>query len=296
AERVDGAARRDLAAAIGPADLGEGSLEYASFAEAVRDGVVAKELPEPSVNDIVIDNPTGRPVLLFDGEEVQGAQQNRVFDGSFIVPGVARAEVPVCCVEQNRWQSSRRGESFVASRQVSGHDMRAARARSARQDAEGRSDQGEVWATIDCLARDTGADAGTLAMSDVYDTLDDELERGLLEVPLHQGQTGVLVLRDGAFVALDWVSRPEAWAELHPRVVRGHLFAERAHLRGEQRTGAGLVEGRSGLRFVRELPIEAGAKAGLGTRVRTVDGAPAEGTGLVVGDQLVQWSAFACAA
>jgi len=66
--------------------LGEGSLELASFTEDVRGGAVAREPPEPSVHDIDIDNPTARSVLLFEGEELQGAEQDRVFDGRFLVP------------------------------------------------------------------------------------------------------------------------------------------------------------------------------------------------------------------
>src|SRR3712207_8026965 len=37
-----------------------------------------------SVNDLTVVNPLGTPVLLYDGEEVLGAQQNRTFDVSVL--------------------------------------------------------------------------------------------------------------------------------------------------------------------------------------------------------------------
>jgi hypothetical protein len=38
-----------------------------------------------NVNDLVIVNPTDLPVLVYEGEEVLGAQQNRIFDVSVLV-------------------------------------------------------------------------------------------------------------------------------------------------------------------------------------------------------------------
>src|SRR3712207_601380 len=51
---------------------------YRPFAEARQHGVRLGELEgHASVNDLVIENPTDTPVLLYEGEEVLGAQQNR---------------------------------------------------------------------------------------------------------------------------------------------------------------------------------------------------------------------------
>src|SRR3954454_6965174 len=61
-------------------------LEYQSFAQACAQGATIKELGEgASVRDLVVHNPTGLPLLLFEGEEVLGAQQNRTFDTSILV-------------------------------------------------------------------------------------------------------------------------------------------------------------------------------------------------------------------
>src|ERR1700735_2144142 len=62
------------------------SVRYVSFAEAVQRGVTVKELDGgASVNDLIVHNPLDAPVLLYEGEEVLGAQQNRTFDASALV-------------------------------------------------------------------------------------------------------------------------------------------------------------------------------------------------------------------
>jgi hypothetical protein len=64
----------------------EARLDYQSFAEGCAHGVTIKEVGDgASVRDLVVTNPTSLPVLLFEGEEVLGAQQNRTFDVSVLV-------------------------------------------------------------------------------------------------------------------------------------------------------------------------------------------------------------------
>src|SRR6185295_11142840 len=60
--------------------------EYVAFADGCARGVIVKELDAgASVNDLVVLNPTEVAVLLYEGEEVLGAQQNRTFDVSILV-------------------------------------------------------------------------------------------------------------------------------------------------------------------------------------------------------------------
>src|SRR3954451_14879359 len=77
-------------------------LEYVAFADGCARGVVVKELAgggavkwllvvKPSggagsINDLVVVNPTDVAVLLYEGEEVLGAEQNRTFDVPVLVP------------------------------------------------------------------------------------------------------------------------------------------------------------------------------------------------------------------
>lgn len=197
------------------------AVDVVTLGQALCEGTQACELPDrASVNDIVVSNPTRHVVLLLDGEEVVGAQQNRVFDGSVLVPAHSELRVPVCCVEQGRWDGRAHGARFGSSSQVAHPELRAAMARR-RDPGTGRTDQLEVWSQVSQRIARTGTETATRSMADVYSGCRVSLDAVVERVPLRPGQRGMIVFIGGRFAALDWVASEEAWADLHPRLVRG---------------------------------------------------------------------------
>lgn len=62
----------------------------------------------PVVGELVLRNTSARPVLLFEGELLEGGWQHRVLNTDVLL-GVGQAHVAaVSCVEQGRWQGSGR--------------------------------------------------------------------------------------------------------------------------------------------------------------------------------------------
>ena len=72
----------------------------------------------------MVENPSEIPVLLCEGEQVLGAQQDRIFDVSVLVPAGSKLEVPVSCVEAGRWQHSRHADELTPSPQCSHPEFR----------------------------------------------------------------------------------------------------------------------------------------------------------------------------
>ena len=98
------------ALAVFPIFAPQPRLRYLAFAQARSEGFRVGELEGgASVNDLLVENPTAGPVLLFEGEEVLGAQQNRTFDVSVLVAAGAKLRVPVSCVEAGRWEHAATG-------------------------------------------------------------------------------------------------------------------------------------------------------------------------------------------
>ena len=60
-------------------------VEFISLERALPLGFALTEVPGGVVTALVAHNPTDHHVLLLDGQEVIGARQNRVFDGTFLV-------------------------------------------------------------------------------------------------------------------------------------------------------------------------------------------------------------------
>jgi hypothetical protein len=56
-----------------------------------------------SVPTLQVHNHGTEMLLLFDGEELVGAKQNRVLNTSILVAAESSVLIPVSCVEQGRW-------------------------------------------------------------------------------------------------------------------------------------------------------------------------------------------------
>jgi hypothetical protein len=53
---------------------------------------------------------------VVDGEELVGAQQNRIVNATFLIAGLTEVTIPVGCVEQGRW--SYRSQDFASGKKV----------------------------------------------------------------------------------------------------------------------------------------------------------------------------------
>ncbi len=64
-----------------------------------------------SVPELLVVNKAAKPVFLLDGEELVGAEQNRIVNLTILVPAQAKVTIPVSCVEAGRWRSRSRAFS-----------------------------------------------------------------------------------------------------------------------------------------------------------------------------------------
>ena len=78
--------------------------DYVTLDEALPRGLRITEVDEAgSVPELVVENPLDERVLLYDGEELVGAKQNRILNVSVLVEAKSKLTIPVSCVEQGRW-------------------------------------------------------------------------------------------------------------------------------------------------------------------------------------------------
>ncbi|MDP9385249.1 MAG: hypothetical protein M3P50_08460, partial [Actinomycetota bacterium] len=204
-------------------------LEYVSFARARAYGISIRELPSgASVNDLVVLNPTDHTVLLYEGEEILGAQQNRTFDVSVLVGPRSELQVPVSCVEAGRWDGRRSEEEFSPAPQAAYPALRSRKNRAARLSVAAgmapRAAQGEVWEEVAHKSARMDVASATGAMHDIYDGRRDRLAEVQRAVRIHGGQTGALLAIGGRPVVLDHVSRPDVFAGLHAPLLQGYAL------------------------------------------------------------------------
>jgi hypothetical protein len=167
-----------------------------------------------SVPHLLAVNKGPWPVLIFDGEELVGAKQNRIANATVLV-GVGKTVLPVSCVEAGRW--SHRTASFddgsyashprlrmekerqVYACMVAEEHLRDAaqatrrapgapphRAQAAPADEPQavramryRSDQSAVWAEVSRTQDEMGVRSPTSALTDTFEAGRDKLEQML---------------------------------------------------------------------------------------------------------------------
>jgi hypothetical protein len=269
-------------------------FEYQSFAQGRAHGVSIKELAGlASVNDLVVNNPTGLAVLLFEGEEVLGAQQNRTFDVSALVPAQSTLRVPVSCVEAGRWDGRRHREEFAPAPQAAYPTLRRLKNEAVlaavASGADARADQDAVWSEVDHKLDALTASAPTRAMHDGYEARRHELGELTGACSLKPGQTGMLVAIGGEFSVLDRVSQPGVLGSLFEPLVQGYALDA---LGGADAEPPSVDNAQALVDAVLSSPTQERDGIGLGRDLR-LNANGVTGAGVVCADELVQLSVFA---
>ena len=118
---------------------------YITLDEALPRGLrITETSASGSVPELSVENPIDSAVLLYDGEELVGAKQNRILNVSVLVGADAKLPIPVSCVEQGRW--SRQSDAFGSAKHISHSHLRRRKAETlAAQPLARGVAQGQVW-------------------------------------------------------------------------------------------------------------------------------------------------------
>ena len=205
-----------------------GGPEYVTLKEALDGGgLTISEVSEGgSVPELKVINACNRHVLLVDGEELAGAKQNRVLNTTILVAAGASALIPVSCTEQGRWsyRSARFEDSDVCMPPSQRSRKNASVSCSLEASHSFRSDQGEVWDSIQALHTSHRTSSGTGAMKDAYEAKREDLNSYLEAFPCQEGQCGMAVLIKGRVAGVEMVSRPEAYRHLHAKLLQSYAM------------------------------------------------------------------------
>lgn len=267
------------------------TLEYRSFAEASALGATITELDGgASVNDVLVRNPLDVGVLLYEGEEVRGAQQDRTLDQSVLVAAGTIVKVPVSCVEAGRWDHTRHGEAFTPAPTSAFPALRRAKNRAVRESLAGRAIQSEVWDVVAGAAAEHAVSAPTSAMRDVFDARGDALATVRRGIVRQDGQLGAVAVIAGEICVADVVSRSDVFAALHDPLINGYALDALTH--GDEDVAAPDPEEIEA--FLAEVvAAETDGRPGVGLgELHTFAGEAAQGTRLQHDGQLVALTAF----
>jgi hypothetical protein len=260
---------------------------YLVLDEALPRGFRVSELDEEgSVPELLVENPLDADVLLYDGEELVGAKQNRILNVSVLVAAGSSLPIPVSCVEQGRW--ARRSDTFAAAPHASNPELRRRKAAALEAQPLARGiAQADVWEAVALKADELRVSSTTRANADVFREKRASLAQLEDAFPLQPGQCGAVVAI-GDELCLDAVSRPDAFARLYPKLRAGYLLDALDRL-DRAAAAAGAVTS-----FVADFSKATAVRrtsAGRGDDVR-LHGDGLLGSGLELEGELLQLSAF----
>src|SRR3954466_3171738 len=135
--------------------------EYVTLEEALPLGFQVTEVDAAgSVPELLAVNPLDANVLLYDGEELVGAKQNRILNVTVLVPARSETKIPVSCVEEGRW--SARSAHFAPSAHTAYPELRRKKAQilSAAPLERGLA-QSAVWEEVASKAQRLRRDSPT---------------------------------------------------------------------------------------------------------------------------------------
>lgn len=276
----------------------EAHAEYVSFPRGHECGVTLTEREGgASVNELAVDNATHTPVLLYEGEQVLGARQNRIFAASILVAAGSKVGVPVSCVEAGRWESSPAlgvllpapDSAYPELRHLTSSERAGLLAEQRDSFADVRGDQGDVWAAIASKSDRHATASPTSAMRDIYENRRGELEEMQRAIRLHPGQSGAIAAIGGRLAVLDYVSRPDVFAELHGPLVQGYALDA---LEAEKSDPPTVEAARGFALLVADCAVvQRTPSVGLGGEIRIASNG-VTGSALAVDGELIQLTAF----
>jgi hypothetical protein len=262
--------------------------EYLTLDEAIPLGFRITEVDAAGlVPELVAENPLESNVLLYDSEELLGAKQNRILNVTVLVASIDKTRIPVSCVEQGRW--SVRSPFFEPARHTAYPELRRRKAERLCADPLSLGvAQNVVWDAVQEKAARRDVYSMTSAQADIFRESESELARLRKVFPLQAGQCGALFALGSERFCLDYVSRPEAFVQLYPKLLDGYLLDAIEHLDGEPVRQASL---EAFMAAIEAAPRRRRPSAGLGDDLR-LRGEDVVGSGLEYDGELIQLSAF----
>jgi hypothetical protein len=172
-----------------------------------------KEKSNPEVSGLEFVNKGDVPLLMFEGQLLVGGMQHRALTRTVFVPGKARIELPVICVEAGRWAGDKAQKFGYGVAPVRVKAAMRGLKRDGLNAKQSAPDQNAVWENIDEYQAKIGNRSNqTRSMVELQEDLDRNNANHRFPETL-PGQRGVIIAIKGEPVALELFDHPETMQE-----------------------------------------------------------------------------------
>ena len=177
-----------------------------------------KECEHSTVNTLIVKNNSVTPLLLVDGEEIIGGDQNRIVNATILIAPNSEEKIPVNCTEHGRWAYK---SEFKQSEYMANYRTRSAKEKAVRANMSG---QQAVWDSIEDLEMSRSFSSPTQAMSESYENLKVDLDEFISNFKAVDGQTGAVIIIDGEIKGFELFLNSQIYHEYHEKILKSYLI------------------------------------------------------------------------
>lgn len=209
--------------------------------EAIRnDWIVVREKDSAQVSELHVRNDSRHMVFLMAGEIVAGGRQNRVIREDVLLP--ARSgfiEVPVYCIEQDRWAG--KTEKFSSPASMAHQEL--------RKSAMSGESQDRIWREAATKADSMGVSSKTRNYQEIYD--DRDVRRRVdsavarFDRCVRRDTVGAVSVVGDRIVSCDIFADPALFSRLWSKLCRSYAIEDMSAIDAESRHWHGFVPGIS---------------------------------------------------
>ena len=194
-------------------------LDILTLKKGLELGLVeVKECEKSTVNTIMVTNNAVTPLILIDGEEILGANQNRIVNNTLLIAPKTTQAISVSCTEHGRWKHT---SEFRQSEYIANFKTRRVKEYASRGHGDA---QNAIWESIACLEAEKSFKSPTSAMSESYDNLKVDHNEFLKAFEIVDGQCGVLIIQNGEIKGFEIFYNPQIYKEYHQKILRSYLI------------------------------------------------------------------------
>ena len=168
-----------------------------------------------SVPEVRVINRSDKYLIIFDGEHLIGAKQNRIVNKTIIINPLSEIVIPVSCTEEGRWHNV--SEEFTKSDYNAPSSVRRASKK------KGHS-QSEVWENVASVMHFMNFDSPTSSLNEVFEEVAPKLGGYKRKVKPLPSQIGLMAFINGRFLGLDIIGDPSVFTDLYDSLINSYIL------------------------------------------------------------------------
>ena len=157
-------------------------------------------------------------MILVDGEEVVGGDQNRIINSTVLVDAQSEMEISVSCSEENRWDYK---NEFESSDYIANSQTRLAKEIASR---DSTYFQDTVWSSIEMLEERTSFSSPTKAMKESYENLKIDHSELIKAFNIVNNQNGVLIIINGEIKGFEIFLNSDIYKTFHEKIIKSYII------------------------------------------------------------------------